>query len=428
MTDPQVAQRVQQLGGAYGRVLTDPALRQAQGASLLSQQVTREANILAFNDVFLLIAAHGGGGLRLACRALAVPQMDRDQPAGGGTGGAPAHEAEPMTDVQDPPARPDALLDERGGRSSPSRAGAAGGSARDADRGALRRRAAGPRPAAASEMTSLFVALLLGGALLALYAWGLPPFSATRQTTDNAYVRGQTTIIAPQVNGYVTKVFVQDFQDVTGADRPLVAIDDRIYRQRVAAGAGEPRRRRSPTSTIRRRASGRARHRSAGSPRRWRARGRSWCARRPTCAGWPNWPPNGSVSLRERDQTLAALRQAEAAVRPGAGAAARSRRSRSATVTVGRGGLEAAVENAARGADAGRRSTSPTPSSARRRPGRSAKSACGSGSIVTAGTQLLFLVPRKVWVVANFKEAQTARIAAGPAARPSASMRWAAQS
>jgi hypothetical protein len=57
MTDPQVALRVQQLSGAYGRVVGDSALRQAQGSALLSQQVTREANILAFNDVFLLIAA-----------------------------------------------------------------------------------------------------------------------------------------------------------------------------------------------------------------------------------------------------------------------------------------------------------------------------------------------------------------------------------
>lgn len=57
LTDPQVATRLQQLGGAYGRVLTDPALRQAEGATLLSQQAAREANILAFNDVFLLIAA-----------------------------------------------------------------------------------------------------------------------------------------------------------------------------------------------------------------------------------------------------------------------------------------------------------------------------------------------------------------------------------
>lgn len=59
-TDPQVALRIQQLGGAYGRVLTDPMLRQAEGAALLSQQTTREANVLAFNDVFMLITMLAG--------------------------------------------------------------------------------------------------------------------------------------------------------------------------------------------------------------------------------------------------------------------------------------------------------------------------------------------------------------------------------
>jgi len=54
-TDPLVTQRLQQLGGAYGRVVGDPVLRQAQGAATLSGQVSREAGILAFNDVFLLI-------------------------------------------------------------------------------------------------------------------------------------------------------------------------------------------------------------------------------------------------------------------------------------------------------------------------------------------------------------------------------------
>ncbi|PXA88759.1 MFS transporter [Nostoc sp. 3335mG] len=56
VTDPLVVQRIQQLGGAYARVLGDPALRQASGAGLLAQQVTREANILAYNDVFLAVA------------------------------------------------------------------------------------------------------------------------------------------------------------------------------------------------------------------------------------------------------------------------------------------------------------------------------------------------------------------------------------
>ena len=55
LTDPLVADRLRMLGGAYGRVIGDPVLRQAEGAVLLSRQVAREANILAFNDLFLVI-------------------------------------------------------------------------------------------------------------------------------------------------------------------------------------------------------------------------------------------------------------------------------------------------------------------------------------------------------------------------------------
>lgn len=60
LADPMVAQRIQQNAAAYGRVLTDPVLRQAEGAAILAQQATLEANVLAYNDVFLLIAAIAG--------------------------------------------------------------------------------------------------------------------------------------------------------------------------------------------------------------------------------------------------------------------------------------------------------------------------------------------------------------------------------
>ncbi len=56
LSDPLVAARVSQLSGAYGRTIADPALLQAEGVTLLGQQVTREANVLAHNDAFLLIA------------------------------------------------------------------------------------------------------------------------------------------------------------------------------------------------------------------------------------------------------------------------------------------------------------------------------------------------------------------------------------
>jgi hypothetical protein len=55
MTDPVVAARIRAGAGAVGGVVGDPALRGAEGAALLAQQVTREANILAYNDVFMLL-------------------------------------------------------------------------------------------------------------------------------------------------------------------------------------------------------------------------------------------------------------------------------------------------------------------------------------------------------------------------------------
>ncbi|AIT07128.1 major facilitator transporter [Sphingomonas taxi] len=55
-TDPIVAQRLQAGGAAVSRVVGDPALRSAEGGAILSQTTTREANVLAFDDVFRLIA------------------------------------------------------------------------------------------------------------------------------------------------------------------------------------------------------------------------------------------------------------------------------------------------------------------------------------------------------------------------------------
>lgn len=84
------------------------------------------------------------------------------------------------------------------------------------------------------RVVSIFTAAAIGliGVLVILYAWQLPPFTRHSQFTDNAYVRGQTTFISPQVSGYVTAVNVQDFAYVKPG-QVLFQIDDRIYKQRV---------------------------------------------------------------------------------------------------------------------------------------------------------------------------------------------------
>src|SRR6201991_4127731 len=52
-------------------------------------------------------------------------------------------------------------------------------------------------------------------------------------STDNAYVRGDVTSLAPKVAGYVTTVAVEDNQTVRAGD-VLFRIDDRDYRARLA--------------------------------------------------------------------------------------------------------------------------------------------------------------------------------------------------
>ncbi|WP_262270790.1 MFS transporter [Microvirga yunnanensis] len=85
-TDPLVAQRMAQLAAAYGRVLTDRSLLNAEGLVLLGQQVTREATVLAYNDAFLAIALAAAGALaamllHLGLRAIRRGLSPEPQPA-----------------------------------------------------------------------------------------------------------------------------------------------------------------------------------------------------------------------------------------------------------------------------------------------------------------------------------------------------------
>ncbi len=264
-------------------------------------------------------------------------------------------------------------------------------------------------PRGSLKSTIGFVALLLGGVFLSLYAWGLWPFGSVVQATDNAYVRGQTTVIAPQVNGYVTQVLVRDFETVR-AGQVLARIDDRIYRQRVEQALAQLSAQQANLANSRQ--SSRSSEATLGGQAAAVANARAQLVRaQADMARVDDLVREGSVSFRERDQTLAALRAAEAGV-----AQAQAQRSvaqeQVRTVEVGRGGLEAGVANARA---AVRLAQIDLANTVIRAPqdGRLGEVGVRLGQYVTAGTQLMFLVPASVWVTANFKEAQTARMAAG---------------
>jgi len=264
-------------------------------------------------------------------------------------------------------------------------------------------------PRGSRRLTALIVVVALASVLIILYAWGLPPFSPSIQSTDNAYVRGQTTIISPQVSGYVTEVPVHDF-DLVKTGQVLLRIDDRIYSQRVAqaraslntqianlANADQTQRAREATV--------KSQLANAENARAQLLRAQADMKRVDELVA------DGSVSLRERDQTRAALRQAEAAVEQSRAAVEIARQDVEAII-VGREGLKAAVEQARAALQLADIDLSNTVVIAPQ-DGRLSQIGARLGQYVTSGSQLMFLVPPQRWVIANYKEAQTARMAPG---------------
>src|SRR3954471_20505718 len=78
-------------------------------------------------------------------------------------------------------------------------------------------------------------ALAAAGMIAVLFAtqWDRWVGNATRQATDDAYVRGDITPLSAKVEGYVHRVPVHDFDRVK-AGAPLIEIEDSDYRARVA--------------------------------------------------------------------------------------------------------------------------------------------------------------------------------------------------
>ncbi|CAN5389884.1 HlyD family secretion protein [soil metagenome] len=268
----------------------------------------------------------------------------------------------------------------------------------------------GWRPPEKSRTTIIvIVAIALLGVLAILYAWQLPPFSGWAEKTDNAYVRGKVTIISPQVSGYVTAVPVQDFAQVRKG-QILATIDNRIYTAKVeqakanlsaqiAAFSNSQQSQRSREAALSGQEAGIA------SARAQLVRAEADMKRADALVA------DGSISARERDQTRAALLAAQAAVLQ-AGAARQVGQQDIRSVLVGRGGLEAGVEGARAQLHLAQIDLD---NSVIRAPADGQLSEIGvrNGAYVTAGTQLMFLVPHDLWIIANFKEAQTRGVRVG---------------
>lgn len=248
------------------------------------------------------------------------------------------------------------------------------------------------------------VTLLAGaaGILLVLYAWRLPPFVTSVETTDNAYVRGYVTLMSPQISGYVVDVPVKDYQQVKqGA--VLARIDDRIYAQKVAqARATLDAQKASLANSHQQELSAKANINSAEA----QIDSANAAQKRAELASnrIRNLGERGIASTSETEQAQSTLDQAKASVHQ-AEAALEVAKQSLATIIVNRASLEANVAGAEATVHLAEIDLKNTTITAPR-DGHLGEVGVRIGQYVSAGTQLMAVVPDDVWVIANFKETQ----------------------
>ncbi|MRW92333.1 HlyD family efflux transporter periplasmic adaptor subunit [Duganella sp. FT80W] len=268
-----------------------------------------------------------------------------------------------------------------------------------------------PAPDRRAQIISaaLFSLVALVGVLIVLYAWRLPPFSSAVVSTENALVRGQVTLIGTQLPGYVVDVKVQDFQYVSKGEL-LAQIDDRIYQQRYdQAQAQLAAQKAALENWAQSQRSAQAgvllNEATLANAEAQAAKSAADLKRVDSLAA------DGSLSLREQDASKAARTQTVAAVSQ-ARANLEIARQQVRSVTVNKQSLEAAVANAEAALKASRvdldntRITAPED-------GQLGQVTVRKGAYVNTGAQLMGLVPKQLWVIANLKETQMNNVQVG---------------
>ena len=253
----------------------------------------------------------------------------------------------------------------------------------------------------------------LGGVLLVLFAWRLPPFDTGVESTDNAYVRGYVTTISPRLDGYVAQVLVKDFMPVK-AGQTLVVIDDRNYRQAVDQARAELAAQKATlANSEQQRRRGEANISLVGAEAQ-----SARAALAKAQADYNRAAPlvaQGWLAPTELDRLRLAVQQAQASVVQ-AQAQGRVAQEDLTSVGVNRAALEANVERAEAALKlaeinlANTRIVAPTA-------GRVGEVGVRVGQYVSPGTQLMGLVPSEVWITANFKETQMTNVVVGDPAR-----------
>jgi membrane fusion protein (multidrug efflux system) len=251
------------------------------------------------------------------------------------------------------------------------------------------------------------VALALAGAF-----WIALPASSV--STDDAYVKADSTLISPKVHGLIAAVLVRDNQHVR-AGQALIRIDDDDYRQAVSAAEADVQAAEAALAQLSAQeglASANVNAASAAIRAADAENVRASADRR----RFDDLVATGDVSRRQAEEMRAAAAGADADADKSRAAYAASRQ-QLAVVSATRGQLIAAVAKAKAGLRLARQNLEHT---VVRAPvdGVVGDRQAQMGEYVQPGTQLMTVVPMTtVYIVANFKETQTSRMIAGQKAR-----------
>jgi len=260
--------------------------------------------------------------------------------------------------------------------------------------------------------TIIALGLAVAGALGILAAWQLPPFATSVQGTEDAYVRGRTTVISPQASGYVSKVLVKDYQLVKKGEI-LVQIDDSIYQQELDAAKAQvdvalANLANNDQNIASRKADVEAANASVSSAQAVLDKAVTDDKRASDLS------TQGAGPIAQVDTARAALETARASLlQANASVATAQEAVKSAEVQAKV--LAAQVEVARANQQQAEINLAHTRIKAPE-DGQLSDIGVKLGQYVTNGTQLFFLVPDVRWVVGNFKERQTERMVAGQSA------------
>ena len=258
------------------------------------------------------------------------------------------------------------------------------------------------------------IGLLLCLSAVVVVAAGWARAHSSNEATDNAYVRGDVTSLAPKVAGYVTSVEVGDNQTVRVGD-VLFQIDDRDYRARLAQAVANVDAAQARLTNVD--AESQLQH---ALVRQAEAQRRSSVAEMVLATKASDRRRElirtSAVSQAQVDESDAARSRAEAGV-SAASATVEAQQQRIAVLATQREAAVAAVAQAQAARDLAQIDLDNT---VVRAPvaGVIGNRQVRIGRLVAPGAALLDIVPvNDVWVVANFKETQIEHIRTGQRVR-----------